>query len=71
MFEQEIKIWWQLQRPGGTDRMTGMWSWMAMSFSGQTGQQGEVVELLFTWESNWNVLSTVHGQMRSELRVCG
>ena len=47
MFEQEIKIWWQLQRPGGTDHMTGMWTWMAMSFSGKTGQQGEVVALLF------------------------
>ena len=45
MFRQEVEIWGQLRRPGGTDHMTGTWSWM--SFSGKTGQQGEVVALLF------------------------
>lgn len=32
--------------------MTGMWSWMAMLLSGKRGQEGEVVELLFTWLFN-------------------
>ena len=47
MFRQEVEIWGQLRRPGGTDRMTGMWTRVAMSFSGKTGQQGEAVALLF------------------------
>jgi len=47
VFRQEVKIWGQLRRPGGTEHMPGMWTWMAMSFSGKTGQQGEVVALLF------------------------
>lgn len=47
MFRQEVEIWGQLRRPGGTDHMTGMRTRMAMSFSGKTGQQGEVVALLF------------------------
>ena len=71
MFRQEIKIWWQLPRSGGTDHMPGMWSWVAMSLSGKTGQQGKVVELLFMCESSYTVLSTAQGWMRSGLRVCG
>lgn len=37
--------------------MTGTLSWMAMYFLGKTVQQGELVEMLFMQESNWNVLS--------------
>ena len=55
MLGKEIMIWWQLQRHGGTDHMTGIWSWMAVSFSGKTGQQDEVVELLSTWLFNSHV----------------
>ena len=45
----------QLQRHGGTAHMTGMLSQTATCFLGNTGLQGEVVELLFMSKSNWNV----------------
>jgi len=35
--------------------MTGMLSQTATCFLGNTGLQGEVVELLFMSKSNWNV----------------
>lgn len=38
---------------------------------GKSGQQGKVMELLFMRDSNYNVLSTVQGWMRSGLRVKG
>ena len=57
----------QSQRYGETAHMTGMLSWMAMSSSGKTGWQGEVVELLYLCES---VLSfTWVGMMK--WRACG
>lgn len=51
--------------------MAGMWSWMAMSFSGKTGQQGKVVELLFMCESSYTVLSTVQGQIGAGCEFVG
>ena len=47
MCGREAMISLQLQRHGGTGRMTAMLSWTATYLLGKTDQQGEVVELLF------------------------
>jgi len=39
--------WSPSQKRDGTTRMTSMLLWMATDSLGKTGQQGEVVELLY------------------------
>lgn len=46
--------------------MTGVLAWMAMHFLGNTGQQGEVVELLLIQENSGNVLNSAYRWMKNK-----
>ena len=61
----------QLQKHSGTALMNGMLSWMATDTLGKTGQQGQVVELLCMWGSNWNLLGSAWGRLNNKLRAYG
>jgi len=47
LYSRMAATWSPSQKRGGTTRMTGMLSWMATDSLGKTGQQGEVVDLLY------------------------
>lgn len=49
----------------------GIQSRMAALLLGKPGQQGKVAELLFMWESNWNVLSSAKAWVKNESRAYG
>lgn len=51
--------------------MVGIQSWTATFLLGKPGQQGKVVELLFMWERNWNVLSSAKEWVKSKSRAYG
>ena len=69
LYSRTATTWSPSQKRGGTTRMTGMLSWMATDSLGKTDQQGEVVELLYMWGSNWNALNFAWGRMKKELRA--
>ena len=51
--------------------MTGMLMWTVIYISGNADQQGEVLEMLFMWESNWITLCSAWGGMMNEWRTYG